>query len=366
MIKVKEISNELMAVSIEYDPVLISKIRQIKGSRWDKKDKHWLVTNTTQNKNRLKILFKNEGIEWGEDKSQEAKEEQQYCKDNKTESVLITKKLHKYLVLKGFSPKTITAYVGHVRRFLQFCDKDIEQIDREDVERYMFVLLELDEYSHSYVNQALSAIKFLLQDVLKKEDLICEVARPKKQRKLPKVLSEEEVKKILKAPMNHKHRAILFLIYSSGLRVGEVVRLKVEDIDSKRMLIHVNQGKGRKDRYTILSDTTLKVLRKYFKMNKPKDWLFPGEKEDSHLTERTVQRFFKDICNKANIKKNATVHTLRHSFATHLLESGTDIRYIQELLGHMSTKTTQIYTHVSKKSIGKIQSPLDNLFSNKD
>ena len=140
----------------------------------------------------------------------------------------------------------------------------------------------------------------------------------------------------------------------------------MEDIDSNRMLIHVEQGKGRKDRYTILSDTTLKVLRKYFRINRPEHWLFPGGKEDSHLTERTVQKVFKDVCDRAKITKHATVHTLRHSFATHLLEGGTDVRYIQELLGHMSTKTTEIYTHVSKKSLGKIKSPLDNLFNDEE
>jgi site-specific recombinase XerD len=151
------------------------------------------------------------------------------------------------------------------------------------------------------------------------------------------------------------------LIYSSGLRVGEVTRLKIEDIDSTRMLVRVKQGKGKKDRYTLLSEIALSQLRRYYMLYKPEIWLFPGGKEGAHITERTVQRVFEDACAKAKILKKATVHTLRHSFATHLLEGGTDLRYIQELLGHASSKTTEIYTHVTEKSIAKIQSPLDRL-----
>lgn len=154
----------------------------------------------------------------------------------------------------------------------------------------------------------------------------------------------------------------MFLIYSAGLRVSEVVRLKVNDIDSKRMLIHIRQAKGRKDRYTLLSHAALKVLRKYAIIEKPKDWLFPGGNEGEFLTERSVQKIFKKACTQAKIAKEVSVHVLRHSFATHLLEGGTDLRYIQELLGHQSTKTTEIYTHVSKHQLNQIVSPLDRLF----
>lgn len=154
---------------------------------------------------------------------------------------------------------------------------------------------------------------------------------------------------------------MLFLIYSAGLRVGEVVRLKIQDIDSDRMLIHVIQGKGRKDRYTLLSEIALAQLRKYYSLYKPETWLFPGQDKREFLTERTVERIFEKACRLAKINKKATVHTLRHSFATHLLEGGTDLRFIQELLGHSSSKTTEIYTHVTQKNISNIQSPLDKL-----
>ena len=167
--------------------------------------------------------------------------------------------------------------------------------------------------------------------------------------------------KIFSCIDNIKHKALMVMMYSSGLRVGEVVRLKIEDIDSKRMLIHVRQSKGYKDRYTLLSKQALVILRDYFKRYKPEVWLFPGGKSNDHLTERSAQKVFDNARLKSGIIKKVSLHTLRHSFATHLLEAGTDLRYIQELLGHSSSKTTEIYTHVSKKDIGRILSPLDRI-----
>jgi len=160
---------------------------------------------------------------------------------------------------------------------------------------------------------------------------------------------------------NIKHKAILMLVYSAGLRVREVVKLKPEDIDNKRMLIHIKGSKGRKYRYTILSETALGVLRQYWMQYKPNKWLFEGARAGRYISTRTVEKILEHACEKANIRKDVSVHTLRHSFATHLLEGGTDLRYIQELLGHAHSKTTEIYTHVSTKSIGKIESPLDSL-----
>lgn len=179
------------------------------------------------------------------------------------------------------------------------------------------------------------------------------------------VLNQNEVFNILNALNNYKHKAVLYLTYSAGLRVSEVVQLMVEDIDSKRMLVHVRQGKGRKDRYTILSREALKILKIYKRKYNPKKWLFYGRDKDKHLSERSVQKIFKKACKKADIKKEVSVHALRHSFATHLLEAGTDLRYIQELLGHKSTNTTQIYTHVSRKDVKRIISPLDQLVNKK-
>ena len=180
---------------------------------------------------------------------------------------------------------------------------------------------------------------------------------------MPVVLNQKEVSRILSSVNNIKHRAILMLVYSAGLRVSEVVKLKPEDIDTERKLIRMKGAKGRKDRYTILSDAAMETLRIYLQANTPKNWLFLGQKADSHITTRTVQKIFDDAVKKAGIRKEVSVHSLRHSFATHLLESGTDLRYIQELLGHKSSKTTEIYTHVSNKDLSKIKSPLDSILN---
>lgn len=183
-------------------------------------------------------------------------------------------------------------------------------------------------------------------------------------KKLPVILNRDEVTKILSVPSNIKHKAILMLIYSAGLRVGEVIKLKLEDIDSQRKLIHIMDAKGRKDRYTLLSDAALETLRAYCKEYRPSKWLFPGQDKDRHITTRTVEKIFSNACREAGILKEVSVHSLRHSFATHLLESGVDLRYIQEILGHKSSKTTEIYTHVSTKDMSRIKSPLDSLAIN--
>ena len=180
--------------------------------------------------------------------------------------------------------------------------------------------------SASTLNIAINALKFYFGEVLKRR-FACSIRRPKKDKKLPVVLSQEEISVILSSVKNIKHRLILMLIYSAGLRVGEVVKLRTEDVDVRRKLIRIRGGKGRKDRYTILSDVALKTLREYVEKYKPKKWLFPGQRKDWHINTRTVQKLFENACKKAGITKDVTVHSLRHSFATHLLESGVYLRY---------------------------------------
>lgn len=272
----------------------------------------------------------------------------------------IVEKFIQELNIKGYSNKTKKCYVNNIKRFEEYLNKSLNEIEEEDVKRYVDCLLKKD-CSHSYVNQAISSIKFLNQYVLHKSKLVVYVNRPKKERKLPNVLSKKEVKDILTSLQNNKHKTILALIYSSGLRVGEVTMLNINDIDSERMMIKIRQGKGKKDRYVMLSETILLQLRNYFIEYRPNKWLFEGANKQEHISERTVQKIFRNACGKAGIRKEVTVHSLRHSFATHLLESGTDLRYIQELLGHSSSKTTEIYTHVTNKNITKIKSPLDDI-----
>ena len=257
-----------------------------------------------------------------------------------------------------YSAKTIKAYIYYNKDLLDFTNKT--EINDSDIKDYLLYLIESKNVSTSTLNSAINALKFYYGTMLKKK-FVYEVKRPKKDKKLPVVLSQEEVEKILLSVDNIKHKAILMLTYSAGLRVSEIVNLKSKDIDSKRMLIYIKMAKGRKDRYVMLSESILQILRDYWKEYRPVEWLFPGQDKEKHITTRTVEKIFSNACEKAKILKPVSIHSLRHSFATHLLENGTDLRYIQELLGHKNIKTTEIYTHVSNKNIAKIKSPLDSL-----
>ncbi|WP_442600776.1 site-specific tyrosine recombinase/integron integrase [Paenibacillus sp. KN14-4R] len=271
----------------------------------------------------------------------------------------------KLMTLRGFSSKTKKAYEGHVRRFCQTHAEVFFHLKEDDVQTYLLRLFEQD-FSHSYMNQVISALKLFLGKACGRPELIMKIPRSKKEKKLPAVLSVDEVLRLLAAIPNIKHKTILMLTYSSGLRIGEVVRLKLHDLDHQRLIVHIRQGKGRKDRVTVLSRQAVEMIRVYVERERPFDWLFPGAERDRPITERSVQRVFESARETADIKKAATVHTLRHSFATHLLEAGTDLRYIQELLGHENIKTTQIYTHVSIKDARKVMSPLDRIMMSKD
>jgi integrase/recombinase XerD len=220
-------------------------------------------------------------------------------------------------------------------------------------------LIDNQQLAASTVNQVFNALRFLYVELYKRPFVMGSLPRPRKPMKLPVTLGQQEVLRILNAVGNAKHKMILTLIYSAGLRVGEAVRLKIADIDSERGLIHVRGGKGMKDRFTLLSEVMLPMLRDYYKEYRPEEYLFEGGPGRSHIAERSVQNVFSRAVRDAGISKEVSVHSLRHSFATHLLEGGTDLRYIQELLGHSSSKTTEIYTHVSKRVLGKITSPLD-------
>ncbi|SDK10969.1 site-specific tyrosine recombinase/integron integrase [Natronincola ferrireducens] len=358
VINVDKISDAELKVTFQYNSKLVEKIRQVEGRRWEAIQKCWIIPNNVKSINSLTKVFIKEDINWDGSLNSFITKNSEGNLHNSNPKL---EELEKCLILKGYSPKTKKAYIGHVRRFLEIINKKPEVLTKEDVEKYICYLLKEQKTSHAFANQALSAIKFYYQHSLKKDKVLYDLPRPKKEKKLPNILSQREVLSILDSVNNIKHKSILFLIYSAGLRVGEVVRLKVDDIDSDRMLIHVRQGKGRRDRYTILSEVALGMLRKYAMVEKPKGWLFPGGKDNCFLTERSVQKIFATACKKSSIKKDVSVHSLRHSFATHLLESGTDLRYIQELLGHSSSKTTEIYTHVTEANLSKIKSPLDRL-----
>jgi site-specific recombinase XerD len=265
------------------------------------------------------------------------------------------------LQIKGFSPKTQQAYLRHVVAFSQHFGKSPDLLGVEEIKDYLHYIIVEKKLSKSYVNQVYSGLKFFYETTLGREWEMKSIPRVKRDKKLPQVFSREEIKKILDYTKNPKHKAILTTIYASGLRASEAVNLKPTDIDSKNMQIKVCLGKGRKDRFTVLSRKNLDALREYYNCFRPKDWLFPGADQTRPLTVRTVERVFEVSKAKAGILKPGNVHCLRHSFATHLLECGTDVHYIQALLGHSSIRTTSIYLHATAARIKKIISPFETL-----
>ncbi len=260
-----------------------------------------------------------------------------------------------------YSDSTKRTYSLMFRQFLRYSyPKRLAQISSGDIYAYQHYLVTTKKCSRSYQNQSINAIKFYLEHVLGQERQYFDLQRPKKTFKLPEVLSAEEVARILKATKNIKHKTILTTLYSAGLRMGELLSLKITDIDSEHMRIWIREGKGCKDRLTTLSPHLLELLRIYYQQYRPKNYLFEGPDGNAY-SPTSVRKVLYRAVKDAGIRKKIRPHTLRHSFATHLLEQGTNLRYIQTLLGHNSPKTTQIYTHVSSKSMEEIRSPLDNL-----
>jgi site-specific recombinase XerD len=264
------------------------------------------------------------------------------------------------LKLRRYSPATIKAYVFAVRNFAKFHGRSPEEMGTEEVRAYLLYLTE-KKLSPATINQIICAIRFLYIDVLNRPFEIGRVFYQKRKRKLPVVLSEREILRLLEAAVHLKERAILMTMYSGGLRLREVLGLHPKDIDSATMRIRIREGKGGKERYVVLAATLLEVLREYSRRFRPTRWLFAGDHPDQPIHPRTVQRLVRDTARRAGLSKPVTPHVLRHSFATHLLEHGTNLRYIQELLGHRSLKTTMLYTHVSRKALGQVVSPLDRL-----
>jgi len=265
------------------------------------------------------------------------------------------------LELRGVSEHTKKEYLLRVKVFAKHFRKSPDQLSSEEVKAFLVFLMREQNAAPATVSIYYYALKFFYDIVLDRKEVMKKVPRPKRtRRRLPVVLDKDEIQKILEAVTNKKYRAMLALMYSCGLRVGELVRLKVTDIDSKNKVIRVSNGKGNKDRNTILSANALTILRDYWRAYKPGDILFPTRgKSNEALNERSVQRVFNEAKRKAGIKKDVTVHSLRHSFATHLLDAGTSLYHIQLLLGHSSIKTTMIYLHVSTKQLAQIVSPYD-------
>jgi site-specific recombinase XerD len=269
-------------------------------------------------------------------------------------------KLTTELHARKYSPKTIASYVHYNRAFCRTLQKNPESVTGEDITSYLAYLDKQRVLSSATMNLAISALKFFYHQILKK-NILQEQRRPRHDKRLPAVLSGSEISRLLDMEKNPKHRLLLMLTYSSGLRVSEVVALKKEHIDTSRKTLLIHSGKGRRDRYTLLSDRAAKFVEEYCALYAIEGWFFPGVSPRRHLSIRSAQNIFDKALHTAGIQKAVSIHNLRHTFATHLLENGTDIRYIQELLGHSSLKTTQRYTHVARRSLLRIQSPLDAL-----
>lgn len=338
---IKHRKQSRIAVYFEKDPDLIARIKKLDGALWSVTRGVWHLPDTPEYRERFKIpplIIPDEG------------------------HLRRIEDFRMWLASKRYSPSTINTYTDALKSFLLFYNsKPFEEFENEDVIRYNNEYILKYNLSASFQNQIVNAIKLFFKMLEHKRldpDLI---HRPKRYKTLPNVLSKEEVKQILMALRNTKHRVMLSLIYSCGLRRSELLNLRPLDIDSKRNIIIIKQSKGKKDRIVPLSEKILSMLREYYKYYKPKVWLFEGQVPGSQYDERSLASVLKLALEKTNIKKPVSLHWLRHSYATHLLEAGTDLRYIQEILGHRSSKTTEIYTHVSTHNIQKIKSPFDDM-----
>lgn len=266
------------------------------------------------------------------------------------------------LLRKRYSRSTITSYTKYFKDFLNyFVEEDLKAISYNQINSYLLEMIQNKNISISQQNQRINAIKFYYEKVLGRKKEYYRISRPRKEFKLPTVLTLKEIELLFQGCTNLKHKCILMTIYSGGLRRSELISLKIADIDSQRMLIKVCGAKGKKDRYTLLSERLLSELRVYYKEYRPKQYLFEGQNGGPY-SATSIERICSNAVGKARIMKHITPHSLRHSFATHLLEQGTNLRYIQELLGHSSTKTTQIYTRVASNALMKIRNPLDNSY----
>jgi integrase/recombinase XerD len=345
-------------------------IQTYKYVRWDKMQYYWIIPNYGNNLELLKNYFNQRisKIEYltelpdnpkaGYDKPQIIEELPEL--DTKSLNEIICFK--QWMEHKRYSESSVKTYIQAIRIFLKFIKpKTSAEATNDDMIRFVNEYLIPKKLSQSYQNQAVNAARLFFKTIQGSKLITEQIERPRREHKLPNVLSKEEVKAILNAPKNTKHRTMLCLIYACGLRRSELLQLKPENIDSKRHLLIILNAKGKKDRVIPISERVIMMLREYYKLYKPKVWLFEGQNSGEQYSEGSLAKVLKQSCEKAKILKAVSLHWLRHSYATHLLEAGTDLRYIQELLGHKNSKTTEIYTHVSEKSLGKIASPFDSL-----
>lgn len=348
----------------------INFVKTIKFCIWNPKTYQWEMQNYGNNLDRLKQHFGKrltaivEKVDPKKEKNRSA-----ITKDdlNKKELPQQTKQqlaqLEQWFVHKRYSAATVRNYLSSLTTFLRFAmPKTPETINESDYVRFVNEYLLPNGLSNTTQNQTVTGAKHFFKQIVKTTFDPETLERPQREHLLPNVLSKSEVAAILSATANVKHRTMLSLIYACGLRRGDLLGLKLEHVDSKRGFLLIHKGKGNKSRNVPISEKIIEMLREYFKAYKPKIWLFEGQKEGNPYSEGSFDKVFDQAIARVKIGRHVTPHCLRHSYATHLLEAGTDLRYIQELLGHQSSKTTEIYTHVSDNSLQKIKSPFDDLY----
>lgn len=361
-VHITQLKNGRLQILARYNAELAQVIKKIPYFHWDQDNKWWTIPNTEKFLDEVKREIQRQQLSLTFKDARDANAIQPRIAafsipNYKSCPKEYTDKLQEL----RYSESTLKTYRGLFEEFINYYHQlDFKNLDHKQIEEFIRYLVIERKVSISYQNQAINAIKFYYEKVLGGARKVYYIDRPREEKKLPVVLSVEEIGLLLKQVENIKHKSMLVLCYSAGLRVSELIHLKIKDIDSKRMQIRIEQSKGKKDRYTLLSTKALELLRLYFVAYKPSEYLFEGQMGGKY-SSRSVQQIVKEAIQKAGINKHVTVHTLRHSFATHLLEQGTDLRYIQSLLGHESSKTTEIYTHITTKGFDQIKSPMDEL-----
>ncbi|MCB9246155.1 MAG: site-specific integrase [Flavobacteriales bacterium] len=349
-------STPYLSIRFPYDLRIIQTVRSIPGAHWDPKYRQWFI-RLTKNTYR-EVLVHLDGLNVQNEEADRWFADHE-LPDSHQEAYEI---FQRWLETNRYSANTVNSYLSAIKTFLLFYKNTrLEVLENDHVEQFNAAFILKKGYSISYQNQILSAIKSFQKVTQRATFDIEHLRRPRKERKLPHVLSKEEIKKIIYASRNIKHRCMLSLLYGCGLRRSELLALKLTDIESERMLLRVRMGKGKKDRMVPLSPKLLELLRAYYLAYKPKNYVFEGQPAGRAYSSASLRQVLRQAVHKAGINKGVTPHWLRHSYATHLLECGTDLRYIQELLGHNSSRTTEIYTHVSNDKLKTIPSPFDSL-----
>jgi site-specific recombinase XerD len=341
-------TKKIIIVKFDNDKELIKRFKQMPGAKWSQTLKSWYLPDTSAYRKKFGI----ESI---------PPVGKQIIMQVHEVNRLALQKMEQLLILKNYSPSTKKTYLTEFAQLLYVLKKnEVDEISYDKLRKYFAWCITENKISANQLHSRINAIKFYFEQVLKKENFSYEIPRPKKPLLLPKVIGEDAIVKLLAAGENPKHKLLLSLCYGMGLRVSEICALKIVDIDSERMQVNIVAAKGKKDRYVNLPHSILDKLRIYYKQYRPKIYLFEGQFGDKYSI-RSAQQVFKQCMQKAQINKDVGIHSLRHSFATHLMENGTDISIIQKMLGHNDIKTTLLYTHVSKKSIDKVESPLDKI-----